>query len=352
MTHSVRQATLFLPHSADQPASKQRANVVARLRALACALVLGSVCGAAAAQNASWLDEAGAQSARRLVDNGIRHEHAEGVNRDFATAHDYYCAAARAGYGDALVRLGWMYANGRGVPHDDAVAHALFARAAGWGHEMGARLASVIRAGEPRLPPCMQLRAAEPSGAPTASGGPGPARRSASSGPTPQVAQPAEFRRPPSTVERKRIVEAVLRMAPQFRLDPRLVMAVMSTESNFDPMARSPKNAMGLMQLIPETAERFAVRDAYDPIENLRGGMAYLRWLLAYFRGDVTLALAGYNAGEGAVDRFRGVPPFSETLAYVQRIRAQYPFDRHPYDPRATAPSFAMGPLMRQVSGQ
>ena len=333
-----------------------RLRAFARLRSLAIALLLGAACSGAAAQNAGWLDEAGAQQARRLVDNGIRHEHAEGVDRDFGTAHDYYCAAARAGYGDALVRLGWMYANGRGVPHDDAVAHALFSRAAEWGHEMGARLASVIRSGEPRLPPCMQMRTADRSAAPAPGGtgadpGVGAARRAGAPGPTPRVEQPAEFRRPPGTAERKRIVDAVLRMAPQFRLDPRLVMAVMSTESNFDPLARSPKNAMGLMQLIPETAERFAVRDAYDPIENLRGGMAYLRWLLAYFRGDVTLALAGYNAGEGAVDRFRGVPPFSETLAYVQRIRAQYPFDRHPYDPKATAPSFAMGTMLRPVSG-
>jgi soluble lytic murein transglycosylase-like protein len=127
-------------------------------------------------------------------------------------------------------------------------------------------------------------------------------------------------------------------MAAEFRLDPRLVFALIRAESNFDPLAKSPKNAQGLMQLIPETAERFAVRDVWDPMENLRGGMSYLRWLLSYFKGDVVLALAGYNAGEGAVDRHKGVPPYAETIAYVQRIRALYPADKHPFDPKTSLP--------------
>jgi hypothetical protein len=116
------------------------------------------------------------------------------------------------------------------------------------------------------------------------------------------------------------------------------VFALIRAESNFDPLAKSPKNAQGLMQLIPETAERFAVRDVWDPLENIRGGMSYLRWLLSHFKGDVVLALAGYNAGEGAVDRHKGVPPYPETLAYVQRIRALYPMDKHPFDPKAASP--------------
>ena len=81
------------------------------------------------------------------------------------------------------------------------------------------------------------------------------------------------------------------------------------------------------------------MRNVFDPVDNLRGGIRYLRWLLSYFQGDVTLALAGYNAGEGAVDRARGVPPYRETRAYVQRIRALYPHDRHPFDARITDPS-------------
>ena len=116
------------------------------------------------------------------------------------------------------------------------------------------------------------------------------------------------------------ITGLVRELAPQYALDPKLVLAVIETESNFNPKARSPKNAQGLMQLIPATAQRFGVRNVWDPEQNLRGGMAYLQWLLKHFKGDVKLALAGYNAGEKAVERHGGVPPYRETQAYVKRI--------------------------------
>ena len=93
------------------------------------------------------------------------------------------------------------------------------------------------------------------------------------------------------------------------------------------------------MQLIPGTATRFNVRNAYDPAENVHGGLAYLRWLLAYYRGQVNLVAAAYNAGEGAVDRHRGVPPYAETRDYVRRIRQHFPSDEHPYDPSVAEPS-------------
>jgi soluble lytic murein transglycosylase-like protein len=135
-------------------------------------------------------------------------------------------------------------------------------------------------------------------------------------------------------------------VAPEFRLQPHLVLAVMATESNFDPFAVSPKNAQGLMQLIPDTASRFQVRRITDPVENIRGGMAYLRWLLAYFEGDLTLVLAAYNAGERAVERWRGVPPYAETQAYVRRIIAAMNGQRsHPFDAGVTAPSAVFAAL-------
>ena len=280
---------------------------------------------------------------RLLIERAVRYENGEGVARDPAMALQLYCAAARSGDPDGFLRLGWMYANGRGVARDDSTASTLFRRAADLGSDLGARLAVAIRGTEHREPDCLHpppATASEPATAPAVTER-APVR---DAGPTPVVDAPARFRPAPTAPEHRKLVATVLEMSKAFRLDPRLVFALIRVESGFDPLARSPKNAQGLMQLIPETAERFGVRDVWDPVENLRGGMSYLRWLLSYFKGDIVLTLAAYNAGEGAVDRHRGVPPYSETIAYVQRIRALYPFDRHGFDPRVAASSPPTGP--------
>jgi soluble lytic murein transglycosylase-like protein len=107
-------------------------------------------------------------------------------------------------------------------------------------------------------------------------------------------------------------------------LDPRLVEALIRVESSFNTRAVSHKGAMGLMQLMPGTALELGVENAFDVEENLRGGTAYLRQLLDRFRGDLSMALAGYNAGPGAVEKYRGVPPYRETTEYVERILAAY----------------------------
>jgi soluble lytic murein transglycosylase-like protein len=109
-------------------------------------------------------------------------------------------------------------------------------------------------------------------------------------------------------------------VAARYALDAELIHAVIGAESSYNPLARSPKGAQGLMQLIPATARRFGVGNPYDPIENLHGGARYLRWLLDFFQGNVALALAGYNAGEGAVLRYGGIPPYAETQAYVGQV--------------------------------
>jgi soluble lytic murein transglycosylase-like protein len=92
------------------------------------------------------------------------------------------------------------------------------------------------------------------------------------------------------------------------------------------------------MQLIPATAARFRVKDPLDPEQNIRGGLSYLRWLLAYFKGDLPLVLAAYNAGEGAVERFKGVPPYPETQGYLRRVQETFSLPDHPFDASVTAP--------------
>ena len=108
--------------------------------------------------------------------------------------------------------------------------------------------------------------------------------------------------------------------ALEFGVEEAVVRAIIHAESAFRPNAVSHAGAQGLMQLIPATASRFGVGDVFDPNQNIRGGVQYLAWLLKRFNNDLTLASAGYNAGEGAVDRHGGVPPYAETQRYVQRV--------------------------------
>jgi soluble lytic murein transglycosylase-like protein len=111
-------------------------------------------------------------------------------------------------------------------------------------------------------------------------------------------------------------------------------LSIVRAESNFDPRALSTADAQGLMQLIPATAERFGVSDLQDPAQNIEAGLAYLRWLLKRFDHDVIKTTAAYNAGEGAVDRYKGVPPYPETRAYVERILSFYRSATHRAPPK------------------
>jgi soluble lytic murein transglycosylase-like protein len=112
--------------------------------------------------------------------------------------------------------------------------------------------------------------------------------------------------------------------ASRHQIDPQLVHAIIKVESQYDPKAVSSKGAMGLMQLIPETAQRFGVQNAFNPQENIEGGVSYLKHLLGLFGGDLSLSLAAYNAGEGAVQRFGGIPSFAETQDYVRKVTNIY----------------------------
>ena len=241
--------------------------------------------------------------------DGRNHEHGEnGVARNPTKAVEYYCEAARLGDIEAQYNLGWMLANGRGVPRDDATAAFFFSMAAKQGDPLSQRMLKQVGDPVATPPSCFFDTEGNDIAAKT-------------------------------PVEQRKILELVTKLAPEYGVYPRLVMAIIRAESNFNSAAVSPKNAQGLMQLIPETAERFNVRKPFDPEQNIRGGMAYLRWLLAYFKGNVSLVAAAYNAGEGAVNRYAGIPPYAETQGYVKRIREIFQRDEHPFDPSITSPS-------------
>lgn len=123
----------------------------------------------------------------------------------------------------------------------------------------------------------------------------------------------------------RRYASLVREVAREERVDPALLHAVIAVESGYNPRALSPKGAIGLMQLMPDTARRYAVSDLWDPLQNLRGGARYLRDLLTMFNDNLSLALAAYNAGEKAVVRYgHRIPPYAETRSYVPRVLEHY----------------------------
>ena len=264
--------------------------------------------------------------ARLMTEDAQRYEHGECVEREPSMAMQLYCRAARYGHAEAQYRLGWMLANGRGVPRDEPLAGLWFAMAAEQGHEYAQRMLKIFKPSRHLAhPPCLSAEVqaqqlAEPNNPePTAS----------ESG--------VDWSR--GSAARQLVVNLVEKLAPNYGIDPNFALAVISIESGFNFNARSNRNAQGLMQLIPGTAARFGVRDAFDPGQNVRGGLSYLRWLLATFRGDVSLAAAAYNAGERAVERYRGVPPYPETLNYVAKVLSLYKRTRHSFDATVAKPS-------------
>lgn len=298
-------------------------------------MLLGGVSAGVSAQDASL--EAQRRAGFRA--EAIAYEHGEGVTRDQARAARLYCEAARLGDAEAQYNLGWMYANGRGVAHDDALAAYFFNAAAEQGLAHAVQMLQRVGVPPDIRPDCM--RGPEPVIATPAA----PVRAPAD--PAPVLAWPNA---PPVIQSKapKPLVELVKQIAPEFMVHPQFALTIMEAESRFNPAALSPKNAMGLMQLIPETSARFNVKKPYDPAQNIRGGVAYLRWLLAYFEGDVALVAAAYNAGEGTVDRYRGVPPYAETRAYVKRVLNGVGITFYPFDARVTSASRHLG-LIRQA---
>jgi soluble lytic murein transglycosylase-like protein len=139
------------------------------------------------------------------------------------------------------------------------------------------------------------------------------------------VAPGAERSGTVSKVVDEAVSEYVDEAAERYQVDPLLVRSLIEVESNYNPLAISPKGARGLMQLMPQTARRLAVKDSFDALQNIDGGVRYLKYLLTVFGDqDPRLALAAYNAGEGAVMRHGGVPPYPETKQYIKRVGKKY----------------------------
>jgi TPR repeat protein len=259
----------------------------------------------------SWASPSGAwaasdrQTIAVLREIAAGYEHARGVKQDYHTAYTLYCKAALMGDAEAAYSMGFMYFNGRGVARNLSLALYWFKQAAASGdahaQQMMARFDHVAIVEDVSCQPEKVL---------------------------PDLKLVAD-----DNPNRKVIESWVQQIAPHYGIDPNLVMAVIKAESAFKMNAMSNKNAQGLMQLIPATAERFGVKDTWDPIQNIKGGTAYLHWLLRHFQGKVDLVLAAYNAGEGAVERYHGIPPFQETQHYVKQILSWYDKLQHPIPP-------------------
>jgi len=279
-------------------------------------LLLWSVTGQGGTPVLDWQVLLADPDPEELMNLASQYERAIGYRRDYGRARQLYCAAARLSYLPAQLRLAWMYSNGLGAPRDTDLAAAWLQVAAANG-DLQARkfLAYVGEPGVPRKPRCTYESRFDAYAIATIPGTDWKDRDAGVNTDSP---------------ERSQIASWVRLLAPDYGLDPNLILAIIQTESNFNPRARSPANALGLMQLIPSTAARFGVRDRTDPVQNLHGGMAYMRWLLSFFQGDLRLSLAGYNAGERAVEKYLGVPPYRETQNYIRKVMRAYGQDSHP----------------------
>lgn len=244
----------------------------------------------------------------------------------YQEVHDQYCKAARDGDANAQYAMGWIYENGKGVTKNTKIAHQFYSMAAEQQHALALESISettvVKLEGDllAELPKCMEP---DPIIVVTV-----PPQTSAA---PPVEENPISEKTAALFMSQKRIYKIVNKIAVKHNIDPNLVMTFIAIESGFNPQATSMRNAQGLMQLIPETAARFGVKDAYKPEDNIKGGVAYLKWLLAYYQGNVELVAAAYNAGEKAVDKYKGVPPYKETKLYVKKIAKLYSKLMHPY---------------------
>lgn len=233
-----------------------------------------------------------------LLEQAWAAESGRGLRRNPVLAAELYRQAGALGSAEGYYRLALVHWPSGGRALGDALATCYLAAASQLGHERAAALLERAAEGIPQAVKC--------------EGNEG----------FPVLLPPFDLDGylDGLPLHRRRIAERIRRLAPLYAVDVHLALAVAAVESNFNSAALSPKLAMGVMQLIPATAERFGVRKPFDPEQNIRGGLAYLRWLGNYYQGDIVKVIAAYNAGEKAVDSYMGIPPYAETMAYVARV--------------------------------
>jgi len=228
---------------------------------------------------------------------GLAAERGIGISQNPDLAIELYCDAATMGSSEAFFRIGRLLAEGSRKLHSRRLANAYLALAARLGHREAAMLHDPLLDNANIDEGCSDLYG--------------------------QVGRPLfdlEGYIAGLTSAKRNLAALIRRKAPQYGVDARMALGIALAESNLDANAISPKNAQGVMQLIPDTQERFGVQKPFNPEQNIKGGLAYLKWLQNRFGGNLKLVAAAYNAGEGNVERYGGVPPFPETQHYVRRV--------------------------------
>ncbi|RPJ11027.1 MAG: lytic transglycosylase domain-containing protein [Desulfobacteraceae bacterium] len=298
------------------------------IKILLCAFVFFSTASEAVSAPDSVVASEGGPKLDALLQKASDYEASTDGNDGYWRAAALYCEACRLGSTEAQYRLGMLYAFGKGVPENRAYAASMFSVASQQGHAKAFDMLETVNFKSQELPPCVTSDTF-------------PEKL-----PPPPVVETIITANDPIDLylgslpgSKSWIIELANKISGWYGIDPKLVLSIITIESEFEPKARSHKSAMGLMQLIPATAERFNVKNAFNASQNIRGGIEYLKWLLSYYRGSIELTTAAYNAGEKAVDRYIGIPPYPETREYVKRLKKLYLRSTHPYDKNITEPS-------------
>lgn len=228
---------------------------------------------------------------------GLAAERGIGIRQNSGLAIELYCDAGTMGSSEGFFRIGRLLLKGPPRLRNPSLANAYLALAARLGHQKASMLHNPLVKNANIDLICSNLHG--------------------------QGGQPKfdlEGYIAGLSPAKRNLAALIRKKAPLYGVDTRLALAIALAESNLDANAVSPKNAQGVMQLIPDTQERFGVEKPFDPEQNIKGGLAYLKWLQNRFGGNLKLVAAAYNAGEGNVDRYGGIPPFPETQHYVRRV--------------------------------